>query len=73
MRNIAQAFTRHFARHCALLIGAMILAVTLFAGSPMASDKEKPVKRDYTAVFAPPAPQRQSVAEMNAKSEGCNT
>ncbi|MDC8754024.1 hypothetical protein OIK40_05125 [Erythrobacter sp. sf7] len=39
----------------------------------MAADKEKPVKRDYSRVIAPPAPQRQSVAEMNAKSEGCNT
>ncbi|MDP4605066.1 MAG: hypothetical protein NWS68_02800 [Erythrobacter sp.] len=39
----------------------------------MAADKEKPVKRDYSRVIAPPAPQRQSVAEMEAKSEGCNT
>jgi len=61
------------ARHLALLVGAMVLAVTLFAGSPMASDKEKPVKRDYSLVIAPPAPQRQSVAEMEAKSEGCNS
>lgn len=69
MRLLGRTLTRHFA----LMVAAMILAVTLFAGSSMASDEEKPVKRDYTAVFAPPAPQRQSVAEMNAKSEGCNT
>lgn len=61
------------ARHLALLVAAMVLAVTLFADSPLASDKEKPVKRDYSLVIAPPAPQRQSVAEMDAKSEGCNT
>ena len=60
-------------RHLALLVAALVLALALFAGSPMAADKEKPVKRDYSRVIAPPAPQRQSVAEMEAKSEGCNT
>lgn len=60
-------------RHLALLVAALFLALALFAGSPMAADKEKPVKRDYSRVIAPPAPQRQSVAEMEAKSEGCNT
>ncbi|WP_296717511.1 hypothetical protein [Erythrobacter sp.] len=64
---------RLFARHLALLLSALVLGIVLFAGEPMAADKEKPVKRDYSAVFAPPAPARQSVAEMNAKSEGCNT
>jgi hypothetical protein len=62
-----------FARHLALLVAALFLALALFAGDTMAADKEKPVKRDYTRVIAPPAPQRQSVAEMEAKSEGCNT
>ena len=60
-------------RHVALLAAALVLAIGLFAGAPMAADKEKPVKRDYSAVFAPPAPARQSAAEMEAKSEGCNT
>jgi hypothetical protein len=68
-----RALTQPFARHLALLAAAFALAVTMFAGSPMASDKEKPVKRDYSLVIAPPAPQRQSVAEMDAKSEGCLT
>lgn len=68
-----RALGQNLARHLALLGAALVLAVTLFAGSPMASDKEKPVKRDYSRVIAPPAPQRQSVAEMEAKSEGCNT
>jgi hypothetical protein len=62
-----------FARHLALLVAALFLALALFAGDTMAADKEKPVKRDYSRVIAPPAPQRQSVAEMEAKSEGCNT
>ncbi len=60
-------------RHLALLAAALVLAIGLFAGAPQAADKEKPVKRDYSAVFASPAPQRQSVAEMEAKSEGCLT
>ena len=60
-------------RHLALLLAALVLALALFAGDTQAADKEKPVKRDYSMVFAPPAPQRQSVAEMNAKSEGCNS
>jgi hypothetical protein len=64
---------RTFARHIALLAAALVLAIGLFAGVPMAADKEKPVKRDYSRVIAPPAPQRQSVAEMEAKSEGCLT
>ena len=68
-----RALTQPFARHLALIAAALVLAMSLFAGSPMASDKEKPVKRDYSLVIAPPAPQRQSVAEMEAKSEGCLT
>jgi hypothetical protein len=68
-----RALTQPFARHLALIAAAFVLAMTFFASAPMASDKEKPVKRDYSRVIAPPAPQRQSVAEMDAKSEGCNT
>jgi hypothetical protein len=66
-------FGQPLVRHFALLVAALVLAIGLFAGSPMAADKEKPVKRDYSRVIAPPAPARQSVAEMDAKSEGCNT
>jgi len=68
-----RALIRPFARHLALILAAFVMAVTMFAGSSMASDEEKPVKRDYSLVIAPPAPQRQSVAEMDAKSEGCLT
>ncbi len=67
------SFARPLLRHLAVLVGALVLGLSLFAGTPMAADKEKPVKRDYSRVIAPPAPQRQSVAEMDAKSEGCNT
>ncbi|WP_017664223.1 hypothetical protein [Porphyrobacter sp. AAP82] len=68
-----RALTQPFARHFALLAAAFVIAATMFAGSPMASDEEKPVKRDYSLVIAAPAPQRQSVAEMDAKSAGCLT
>lgn len=60
-------------RHLALLLAALFFAVAMFAGDTQAAEKEKPIKRDYSAVFAPPAPARQSVAEMEAKSAGCNT
>jgi hypothetical protein len=62
-----------FVRHLVLLAAALVLALVLFAGDTMAAGGQKPVKRDYSLVIAPPAPQRQSVAEMQAKSEGCNT
>jgi hypothetical protein len=68
-----RALTHSLIRQMALLTAALVLAMGLFAGVPQAADKEKPVKRDYSAVFAAPAPARQSVAEMDAKSEGCLT
>jgi LVIVD repeat len=68
-----RALSQPLIRHLALLLAAVVLAVAMFAGDTMAADKEKPVKRNYSAVFAPPAPQRQSVAEMMAKSDGCTS
>ncbi len=53
-----------------LLIGLCLL--TASAGL-VASDGEKPVFRDYTAVFAPPAPEAQTKEEAAAKSAGCIT
>ena len=55
-----------------------VLAVATFVGSLSyssikAAEGEKPVQRDYSLVTAPPAPARQSYAEMMAKSEGCNS
>jgi hypothetical protein len=51
-----------------------LLALTLFFGvRSLASDAEKPVKRDYSAVFAPPAPETQTREEAAAKSAGCIT
>ncbi|MBI1403385.1 MAG: hypothetical protein GC147_09240 [Porphyrobacter sp.] len=64
---------RPLLRHAALVLAALVLGIVLFAGAPMAADKEKPVKRDYSRVIAPPAPVRQSIAAMEAKSEGCNS
>ncbi|MGB3807086.1 MAG: multiheme c-type cytochrome [Erythrobacter sp.] len=60
-------------RHAILAIAALLLGLSVFHSAPRAADKEKPVYRDYSAVIAPPAPARQSVADMQAKSEGCYT
>jgi len=51
----------------------LVLSISFTLGETRAADKEKPVYRDYSAVLAPPAPARQSVAQMDAKSEGCYT
>ncbi|MEE4153836.1 MAG: hypothetical protein V2I27_06725 [Erythrobacter sp.] len=56
-----------------LAIAALLLGAALMQPTSVEAAKEKPVKRDYSKVIAPPAPARQSVAEMDAKSEGCNT
>ena len=48
---------RPLTRHLALIAGALLLGVMLFAGQPMAADKEKPVKRDHSRVISPPAPR----------------
>lgn len=65
--------TQPLMRTLALVIGAGLLALAMLAGDTMAADKEKPVKREYSRVIAPPAPAQQSVAEMDAKSAGCLT
>ncbi|MFW5634233.1 MAG: hypothetical protein ACOCYR_05005, partial [Erythrobacter sp.] len=68
------AVFRSFAiRHALLLVAALTLGLVMLGGEGLAADKEKPVKRDYSRVIAPPAPARQSVMEMLAKSEGCTT
>ncbi len=56
------------------LLALALLAVTLLFGvRSLASDAEKPVKRDYSAVFAAPAPETQTKEEAQAKSAGCIT
>ena len=56
------------------LLALALLAVTLLFGvRSLASDAEKPVKRDYSAVFAAPAPETQTKEEAAAKSAGCIT
>jgi hypothetical protein len=51
----------------------VIVAALLFGVRLVASEGEKPVTRDYSAVFAPPAPENQSKDEALAKSAGCIT
>ncbi|MXO82591.1 hypothetical protein GRI35_04290 [Altererythrobacter aestiaquae] len=56
------------------LMSAFLLAgiAMLFGGNQtQAASGEKPVKRDYSAVIAAPAPARQTLDEMMAKSDGC--
>ena len=56
------------------LLALGLLALTLFFGvRTLASDAEKPIKRNYAAVFAPPAPETQTKEEAAAKSAGCIT
>ncbi|HEX8058954.1 MAG TPA: hypothetical protein VF481_19955, partial [Novosphingobium sp.] len=51
----------------ALVIGALLVP----AARTLASEGEKPVTRDYSLVRGKPAPARQSVADVEAKSAGC--
>ena len=49
-----------------------LLTLTLFGGFQLAaSSGEKPVKRDYSAVFAAPSPETQTKEEAAVKSAGC--
>jgi hypothetical protein len=51
----------------------MAFGSVMYLGPIQAAGKEKAVYRDYSRVTAPPAPDRQSFAEMLQKSEGCNS
>lgn len=66
---------RHFSRlspkHLFLALAVSLLGVSMFQSEIQAADKEKPVYRDYSSVIVPPAPARQSQAQMDAKSDGC--
>jgi hypothetical protein len=57
MRRLTALFLAFF---CIALVPASL---------SIAADKEKPVKRVYR--FTPPSPKTQTVAEMQAKSDGC--
>ncbi|MBA4163944.1 MAG: hypothetical protein C0510_04830 [Erythrobacter sp.] len=61
------------ARHLVLMLACLLLSGAILVGQINASEGEKPVARDYSRVIAPPAPARQTVAEMMAKSEGCTS
>jgi hypothetical protein len=52
---------------------ALCLLTLTGASQLAASSSEKAVKRDYKAVFAPPAPRDQTKDEAAAKSTGCIT
>ncbi|MDG2005107.1 MAG: hypothetical protein P8J20_17430 [Novosphingobium sp.] len=54
-----------------LLVLIAILMVAVPSAQILASDDEMTVERDYSLVTAPPAPARQSVADVRMKSEGC--
>ncbi len=52
-----------------------LLALIVLLGSTQlrASEGERPITRDYRAVFAPPSPEEQTRAEADTKSAGCIT
>jgi hypothetical protein len=49
----------------------VLVALAFPADRTLASEEEKPVKRDYSLVTAPAAPARQTVADVEMKSSGC--
>ncbi len=57
----------------AAIIMLLFLASMIGASRLIAAGGEKPVYRDYSAVFAAPAPESQTKAEADAKSAGCIT
>lgn len=60
-------------RHLASLAAALAFTGAVLLHPGEAAEGEKPVERDYSRVTAGPAPQRQSYAEMLAKSAGCTS
>lgn len=60
-------------RRLLFLLAGIALTGAIFATGTTAADKEKAIERDYTRVSTPPAPARQTLEEMMAKSEGCLT
>ncbi len=60
-------------RHAVLALSLMVSALAVLLGqqSRAAGAEETPVPRDYTLVRAAPAPQNQSLAEVEGKSAGC--
>ena len=60
-------------RSLCLAIAALVFGASLFVAQTLAAEGEKPVKRDYGRVTAPPAPRGQTLEAMLGKSEGCNS
>jgi hypothetical protein len=73
LTSIGSPFRSFDWRLALLALAALLLGVSMFQSETQAADKEKPVKRDYSLVIAPPAPARQSQAMADQKSEGCLT
>ncbi|WP_439098447.1 hypothetical protein [Alteraurantiacibacter buctensis] len=67
------AATRFSYRHLALALSLLLAALALLVaqGTRAAGGEETPVLRDYTLVRGGPAPQNQSIAQMEEKSAGC--
>ena len=59
----------HHLRSLFMPFSLLIAALLLPAVQSFASEEEKPVERNY--VTAPPAPARQTIANVKAKSDGC--
>ena len=60
-------------RRLVLALAALVLAGAMLLGGSrgLASEGEKPVRRDYALVTAPPAPPSQSDEQAAARSSGC--
>ncbi len=58
-------------RRLCLLLAGLVFAGSLAVSQIEAAEGEKPVKRDYSKVTAPPAPASQTIDAMMAKSAGC--
>ena len=53
-------------------VGILLAALALFGWSKaQAAEGGKAITRDYSTVFAPPAPENQTKDEAKLKSEGC--
>jgi hypothetical protein len=65
--------TRLFSRHAILALSLLLaaLAMVFAQTSQAAGESEVAVPRDYTLVRGGPAPQNQSLSDMEGKSAGC--
>ena len=58
--------------HRIFFLGVLLTLLAVFStGKVWASGETKAIVRDYSTVFAPPAPENQTKEEAKAKSLGC--